>query len=95
MLQFALALLKGSAQPSTAASDAQTRHTCPPLPQQKPAAVHLQVSRAEYLLLLATFISILQLELEKGVAAGILLCTLYFAVTYARVSASWTELHSW
>jgi SulP family sulfate permease len=46
----------------------------------------LQVSRAEYLLLLATFLSILQLELEKGVAAGILLCTLYFAVTYARVS---------
>jgi MFS superfamily sulfate permease-like transporter len=46
----------------------------------------LQVSRAEYLLLLATFLSILQLELEKGVAAGILLCTIYFAVTYARVS---------
>lgn len=54
----------------------------------------LQVSRAEYLLLLATFLSILQLELEKGVAAGILLCTLYFAVTYARVSGLWTELQS-
>lgn len=46
----------------------------------------VQVSNAEYLLLLATFLSILQFELEKGVAAGILLCTLYFAVTYARVN---------
>lgn len=45
-----------------------------------------KVSRAEYLLLLATFISIMELELEAGVAAGMLLCTIYFAVTYARVS---------
>lgn len=49
------------------------------------------MSTAEYLLLLATFLSILQLELEKGVAAGMLLCTVYFAVTYARVSAAPTQ----
>lgn len=61
-------------------------HT-PPRCEDQILSVHvLQVSRAEYLLLLATFLSILQLELEKGVAAGILLCTIYFAVTYARVS---------
>lgn len=93
MLQFALALLKGSAlprpmlKPDTHASRSHNKNLL---------LLHLQVSRAEYLLLLATFLSILQLELEKGVAAGILLCTLYFAVTYARVSASWTELpRSW
>ena len=44
-----------------------------------------KVSRAEYLLLLATFLSIMELELEAGVAAGMLLCTIYFAITYARV----------
>eukprot|EP00879_Flechtneria_rotunda_P026975 GHRR01028828.1.p1 GENE.GHRR01028828.1~~GHRR01028828.1.p1 ORF type:complete len:515 (+),score=170.87 GHRR01028828.1:54-1547(+) len=44
-----------------------------------------KVTRAEYLLLLATFIAIMQLELEKGVAAGMLMCTIFFAVTYARV----------
>lgn len=54
-----------------------------------------KVSLAEYLLLLATFVSILQLELEMGVAAGILLCCVYFAVTYARVSASATAWEVW
>jgi SulP family sulfate permease len=44
-----------------------------------------KVSRAEYVLLLATFLAIMQLGLEQGVAAGMLLCTIYFAVTYARV----------
>jgi SulP family sulfate permease len=48
---------------------------------------YAKVTRAEYVLLLATFVAIMELELEKGVAAGILMCTIYFAVTYARVSA--------
>lgn len=47
---------------------------------------YAKVTRAEYVLLLATFVAIMQLELERGVAAGILMCTIYFAVTYARVS---------
>uniref|UniRef100_A0A383VST7 STAS domain-containing protein n=1 Tax=Tetradesmus obliquus TaxID=3088 RepID=A0A383VST7_TETOB len=47
---------------------------------------YAKVTRAEYVLLLATFIAIMELELEKGVAAGILMCTLYFAVTYARAN---------
>jgi hypothetical protein len=47
---------------------------------------YAKVTRAEYVLLLATFVAIMELELEKGVAAGILMCTIYFAVTYARVS---------
>lgn len=44
-----------------------------------------KVTRAEYCLLLATFLAIMQFELEAGVLIGILLCTIYFAVTYARV----------
>eukprot|EP00877_Chromochloris_zofingiensis_P013889 jgi/Chrzof1/8754/Cz03g23090.t1 len=43
-----------------------------------------KVTRAEYCLLLATFLAIMQFELEAGVLIGILLCTIYFAVTYAR-----------
>lgn len=56
-----------------------------PLPLLCGAVSTTQVSAAEYALLLATFVSIMELELEMGVAAGILLCTIYFAVTYARV----------
>lgn len=44
-----------------------------------------QVTRAEYLLLLATFIAIMELELELGVAAGVLMCIIFFTVTYAKV----------
>lgn len=47
---------------------------------------YAKVTRAEYVLLLLTFIAIMELELEMGVAAGILMCTIYFAFTYARVS---------
>ncbi|KAF6261741.1 hypothetical protein COO60DRAFT_1699671 [Scenedesmus sp. NREL 46B-D3] len=47
---------------------------------------YAKVTRAEYVLLLATFVAIMQLELERGVAAGILMCTIYFAVTYARAN---------
>lgn len=39
---------------------------------------------AEYGLLLATFTAILQLGLEGGIAAGVVLATLYFALAYAR-----------
>jgi MFS superfamily sulfate permease-like transporter len=45
-----------------------------------------KVTRSEYLLLLATFLAIMQFELEMGVAVGIVLCLVYFAVTYARVN---------
>jgi hypothetical protein len=44
-----------------------------------------KVSPVEYYLLLATFVAIMQLGLEYGVAAGILMCTIYFAFRYAQV----------
>ncbi|KAF8062987.1 hypothetical protein HT031_003826 [Scenedesmus sp. PABB004] len=47
---------------------------------------YAKVTREEYLLLLATFLAIMQLELERGVAAGMLLCATYFCVTYARAN---------
>ena len=39
---------------------------------------------AEYCLLLATFGAIVQFGLEGGIAAGIVLATLYFALAYAQ-----------
>lgn len=45
----------------------------------------LQVTRAEYLLLWGTFIAIMEFELEMGVAVGMLLCIIFFTVTYAKV----------
>lgn len=39
---------------------------------------------AEYGLLLATFGAIMQFGLEGGIAAGIVLATLYFAFAYAK-----------
>ena len=43
---------------------------------------------AEYLLLWGTFISIVVLGLERGVAAGLFLCIAQFSFAYARVSAT-------
>ena len=43
---------------------------------------------AEYLLLWGTFLSIVFLGLERGVAAGLLLCIAQFSLAYARVSAT-------
>ena len=43
---------------------------------------------AEYLLLWGTFLSIVFLGLEKGVAAGLLLCIAQFSFAYARVSTT-------
>jgi SulP family sulfate permease len=47
---------------------------------------YAKVTLAEYILLLATFMAIMQFELEMGVAVGVLLCIIYFTVTYAKVS---------
>lgn len=44
--------------------------------------------RPEYFLLLATFGAILQFGLEGGIAAGIVLATLYFAFAYAKSQVS-------
>ena len=43
---------------------------------------------AEYLLLWGTFLSIVFLGLERGVAAGLFLCVAQFSFAYARVSAT-------
>jgi len=43
---------------------------------------------AEYLLLWGTFLSIVVLGLERGVAAGLFLCVAQFSFAYARVSAT-------
>jgi SulP family sulfate permease len=48
---------------------------------------YTKVTPVEYGLLLATFLAIMQFELEAGVAIGVLLCTLCFAFTYAKVRA--------
>ena len=44
-----------------------------------------KLSRPEYCLLWATFGAIMQWGLEAGIAAGIVLATLYFAWAYAKV----------
>ena len=44
-----------------------------------------KVTRAEYVLLVLGFLSILIWGLEGGIAIGIVLATLYFAFAYARV----------
>ena len=54
-----------------------TRSSLPPLPV-----------RPEYSLLLATFGAIMQFGLEGGIAAGIVLATLYFAFAYAKSQVS-------
>ncbi|KAG2444838.1 hypothetical protein HXX76_001579 [Chlamydomonas incerta] len=43
-----------------------------------------KLSRAEYLLLWATFIAIMNAGLELGIAAGVVMATLYFAYQYAQ-----------
>eukprot|EP00878_Enallax_costatus_P013193 GHUV01013790.1.p1 GENE.GHUV01013790.1~~GHUV01013790.1.p1 ORF type:complete len:1035 (+),score=287.38 GHUV01013790.1:628-3732(+) len=56
---------------------------------------YAKVTRAEYLLLWGTFIAIMELELEMGVATGMLLCIIFFTVTYAKANlAAFTVLPS-
>ncbi|GIL50885.1 hypothetical protein Vafri_6858 [Volvox africanus] len=47
-----------------------------------------KLSRAEYVLLWATFVSIMNTGLELGIAAGIVMATLYFAFQYAQSQVS-------
>ncbi|GIL91041.1 hypothetical protein Vretimale_9478 [Volvox reticuliferus] len=47
-----------------------------------------KLSRAEYVLLWATFVSIMNAGLELGIAAGIVMATLYFAYQYAQSQVS-------
>ncbi|GLI60655.1 hypothetical protein VaNZ11_002855 [Volvox africanus] len=47
-----------------------------------------KLSRAEYVLLWATFLSIMNTGLELGIAAGIVMATLYFAYQYAQSQVS-------
>ena len=44
-----------------------------------------KLSRAEYILLWATFIAIMWLGLEAGIGIGIVFATLYFTFEYAQV----------
>ncbi|KAG2448594.1 hypothetical protein HYH02_006485 [Chlamydomonas schloesseri] len=47
-----------------------------------------KLSRPEYLLLWATFIAIMNAGLELGIAAGVVMATLYFAFQYAQSQVS-------
>ena len=47
-----------------------------------------KVTRSEYALLVATFALIVWLGLGEGIAAGAVLCLVYFAVSYTRVNLS-------
>ncbi|GLC59516.1 hypothetical protein PLESTB_001495700 [Pleodorina starrii] len=47
-----------------------------------------KLSRAEYVLLWLTFIAIMDLGLELGISAGIVMATLYFAYRYAQSQVS-------
>ena len=48
-----------------------------------------QVTRAEYLLLWATYVAIMGYGLEGGIGIGIIAATLYFAWSYAQVRPSY------
>ena len=50
-----------------------------------------KLSRTEYVLLLATFLATVQLGLELGIGAGIVMATLFFAAAYAKVRAGWLD----
>jgi hypothetical protein len=43
-----------------------------------------QVTRMEFLLLWATYLAIMYTDLERGIGAGIVMATLYFAYSYAQ-----------
>jgi SulP family sulfate permease len=44
-----------------------------------------QVTRMEFVLLWATYLAIMYTDLERGIGAGIVMATLYFAYSYAQV----------
>lgn len=44
----------------------------------------VQVSRAEFVLLWATFVAIMLTDLERGILIGIIMAVLYFAYSYAQ-----------
>ena len=46
----------------------------------------VQVTRAEFVLLWATYLAIMFSSLEAGIGIGIILATFYFAFSYARVT---------
>ena len=46
----------------------------------------MQVSRAEFVLLWATFVAIMLTDLERGILIGIIMAVLYFAYSYAQAS---------
>ena len=48
--------------------------------------VLVQVTRAEFVLLWATYLAIMFTSLEAGIGIGIILATFYFAFSYARVT---------
>ena len=45
----------------------------------------VQVTRMEFALLWATYLAIMYTDLERGIGAGIVMATLYFAYSYAQV----------
>ncbi|BDA44720.1 Uncharacterized protein C24H6.11c [Coccomyxa sp. Obi] len=45
-----------------------------------------KVTRMEFLLLWATYLAIMYTDLERGIGAGIVMATLYFAYSYAQVT---------
>lgn len=47
----------------------------------------MQVTRAEFVLLWATYLAIMYTDLERGIGAGIVMATLYFAYSYAKARA--------
>ena len=44
-----------------------------------------QVTKVEFALLWATYLAIMYSDLERGIGAGIVMATLYFAYSYAQV----------
>jgi len=79
---------------ATAPQPHRNRNRTATTPQPQPPQPHPpglvrsrhKVTRSEYVLLLLTFLAIMQFELEMGVAVGIVLCLMFFAFTYARVN---------
>ena len=48
----------------------------------------VQVTRMEFVLLWATYLAIMYTDLERGIGAGVVMATLYFAYSYAQARPS-------
>ena len=59
--------------------------TCSNLSLPLTEALGAQVTRMEFALLWATYLAIMYSDLERGIGAGIVMATLYFAYSYAQV----------